>query len=203
MCKRFYILRHGLTEKPGVLLGRFDARLSAEGIEQARQIANKLAGTGIERILSSTLARALETAGPAAGRLGLDLEIDDRLTEISYGRWDGLTWSEIEQIDGAIAMRKLKDWWSATPPGGESAMEFVRRVEQSWNSLLDHPANATLVVAHEAVNAVLVEMAQHPMGVAGQHWKPNWARISNFRQPPGTYHTLDVEAKQRRTTGPG
>jgi broad specificity phosphatase PhoE len=191
--KRFYIVRHGLTEKPGVLLGQFDAGLSADGSLQARVIAGEFASEGIERIVSSGLSRARETATWIARRLGLEVNIDERLNEITYGRWDGMTWEQIEQTDPEIASQKLENWWSAIPRGGESGPEFVGRVEQAWNSLIGHPATAAVVVAHEAVNAVLVELARRGPGSSNEAWQPDWQRISNFRQQPGAYHKLSVE----------
>ena len=191
--KRFYIVRHGLTEKPGVLLGQYDAGLSAEGAQQARIIAGEFAGEGIERIVSSGLARARETASWIARRCGLDVDTDDRLNEITYGHWDGMTWEQIEQIDPEIASQKLENWWSAIPPGGESGTAFAARVEQAWNSLLEHPAASTVVVAHEAVNAVLVELARRRPASSNETGQPDWRRISNFRQQPGAYHKLSVE----------
>jgi broad specificity phosphatase PhoE len=193
--KQFYILRHGLTASPGVLLGQFDTPLSEEGARQAQQAAAELAAEGIERVVSSALARARETAGWIAERLGLETEIDERLNEISYGRWDGLRWEQIEQDDPATAGQKLKDWWSATPSGGEPATAFVRRVEQAWISLLDNPASITVVVAHEAVNAVLVELSRRQPGCDNEAWQPDWKRVSNFRQQAGAYRTLSVETQ--------
>ncbi len=189
-CKCFYIVRHGLTESPGVLLGQFDARLSAEGVRQAQKIGDDLAGTGIERIVSSELIRARETADWIARRLGLEVQADQRLNEISYGCWDGMRWDEIEQEDPKIAGQKLKDWWSATPSGGEPAAAFVQRVEQAWTSLLEYPATATLIVAHEAVNAVLAELARRRPSADNKDWQPDWKCISSFRQPAGSYHKL-------------
>jgi broad specificity phosphatase PhoE len=191
--KRFFVVRHGLTEKPGVLLGQCDAGLSTEGVQQARLVADEFNSEGIERVVSSCLARARETASWIARPLGLDVDTDDRLNEITYGRWDGMTWEQIEQNDPEIASQKLQNWWSAIPPGGESGTEFVVRIKQTWNSLLDHPATTTIVVAHEAVNAVLVELARRRPGRSNETWQPDWRRISNFRQQPGAYHKLSVE----------
>jgi alpha-ribazole phosphatase len=193
--KQFYIVRHGVTENPGVLLGQFDMALSAEGARQAQHIAGELAAERIERVVSSTLIRARETADWIARRFGLQFETDERLNEISYGHWDGLRWEQIEQIDPTVASQKLKDWWSATPSGGEQAGAFARRVEQAWVSLLEHPATTTVVVAHEAVNAVLVELSRRRPGCENNDWQPDWARVSSFRQQRGAYCKLTVETE--------
>jgi len=192
--KEFYLMRHGVTEKPGVLLGQFDAVLSAEGRRQAREAAEQLAKQRIERVVSSALLRARETAGFLAERLGISAEADAALNEISYGRWDGLRWDQIEQLDPQIARQKTADWWSVTPAGGESAADFTRRVEQAWESLLAHPARATVVVAHEAVNAVLLELARQQAGGDNSRWQPDWNNISSFKQEPGAYCKVIVEA---------
>jgi broad specificity phosphatase PhoE len=193
--KQIHVMRHGATEKPGVLLGQFDAALSGEGRRQARETARQLAAERIERVVSSALLRARETAQILADCLGLGAEADSGLNEISYGCWDGLPWDEIEQLDPVTAAQKAADWWSATPAGGESAADFARRVERVWKSLLAHPARATVVVAHEAVNAVLLELARRQGGGDNKGWQPDWRRISSFKQEPGAYCRLTLEVE--------
>jgi len=192
--KEFYLMRHGVTEKPGILLGQFDAALSAEGRQQAREIAQQLVSERIERVVSSALRRARETAEVLAECFGISAEADAALNEISYGRWDGLRWDQIERLDPQTARHKTADWWSATPAGGESAEEFARRVQQAWKSLLVHPAAATVIVAHEAVNAVLLDLAGRQAGGDNNEWQPDWRRISSFKQEPGSYCKLTVGA---------
>jgi broad specificity phosphatase PhoE len=193
--KELYLVRHGATENPGVLLGQSDVALSAEGRRQVREMAEQLAYRRVERVVSSVLRRALETARFLAGRFGVSVETDAAWNEISYGRWDGLRWDQIEQLDPLTAKQKAEDWWSVTPVGGESAAEFARRVEQAWKSLLVHPARTTVVVAHEAVNAVLLDLARQRAGGDNSEWQPDWERISSFQQEPGTYCKLTVEAE--------
>jgi alpha-ribazole phosphatase len=193
--KEFYLMRHGATEKPGVLLGQCDAALSAEGRQQAREMAQQLANQRIVRVVSSALLRARETAGFLAERLAISAATDGGLNEISYGWWDGLRWDQIEQLDPQTARQKVENWWSATPAGGESASGFARRVEQAWKSLLVHPARATVVVAHEAVNAVLLDLARQQVGGDNREWQPDWGGISNFKQDPGAYCKLTVGAE--------
>jgi broad specificity phosphatase PhoE len=193
--KQIHVMRHGATEKPGVLLGQFDAALSDKGRGQALETARQLAGERIERVVSSTLQRARETARVLAERFGIGAEADSGLNEISYGCWDGLPWDQIERLYPRIAREKADDWWSATPPGGESAADFARRVERVWKSLLAHPARATVVVAHEAVNAVLLELARRQGGGDNREWQPDWRRISSFKQEPGACCSLTVEVE--------
>ena len=159
MARELYLARHGKCQLDGVLLGQYDTPLSAAGRRQAQTLADRLTHSGIERVVSSGLQRAVQTAEAIAERLSVGLEQDVRLNEISYGSWDGLSWEEINRGDPLPARRKLDDWWSVTPAGGEAQADFYQRVLRAWESIRDHPARVTVVVAHCAVNAVLIELA--------------------------------------------
>jgi broad specificity phosphatase PhoE len=80
---RIHLLRHGEVHNPdGVLYGRLPGyHLSERGVAMANRIAETVADRNIVRVVSSPLERAQETAAPVAAKLGLDVAIDDRLTE--------------------------------------------------------------------------------------------------------------------------
>jgi broad specificity phosphatase PhoE len=180
--RRVYVIRHGVCDPADKLLGQFDPPLSVTGEGQATDLARRLEGHGIERILSSSLQRAARTAELIGKHLGVETATDARLNEISYGIWDGLRWAEIERIDPETARRKLQDWWGVTPLGGESLDVFYHRVERAWLSLADHPARVTAVVAHRAVNAVLLALGRREVQEPGGHGEPRWKGISTFEQ---------------------
>ena len=200
--RRVYLIRHGLCEPSGVLLGQFDAPLSAEGEKQVEALARQFEDSGIERVLSSSLKRALRTADVIAKHLGVEVATDARLNEISYGTWDGLRWEEIERSDPETARRKLEDWWNVTPLGGESVESFYRRVERAWHSLADHPAGVTAVVAHRGVNAVLLDLARGLEsgleGSAGNRWRG----IATFEQEYGSYELVHLPGLSRNRNMP-
>ena len=181
---QIYLARHGACASPGTVLGSTDPPLTDDGRRQAADLAHQIAPLSIDRIVASALRRAAETAQLVASELGLAVETDPRLNEISYGAWDGLTWDEIERSDPETAARKLDDWWSVTPEGGESTGAFVTRLRDAWRSLAAHPARATLVVAHLGVNAVLAELAT---GSGGDDSGIDWARVGGFQQDHATF----------------
>jgi broad specificity phosphatase PhoE len=84
---RLYIIRHAEPDYPR------DA-LTAHGHAQAQALARRLEETGIDRVYSSPMNRALETARYTAERLGLDVEIEP--------------WT-----------RELEDWWIPDEAVGE------------------------------------------------------------------------------------
>jgi broad specificity phosphatase PhoE len=173
-----------------VLLGQTDVPLSEEGIRQAAELGRRLAGERIDRVVSSGLRRALETAQRIAASLDLSVEIEERLNEITYGSWDGLSWEQIVQQDPAAANQKQRDWWAVTPAGGETARDFLDRVWGAWESILAHPSRRTVIVAHQGVNAVVSELSR----VARQADKRgvDWERISRFEQSAGTFQEIEL-----------
>ena len=122
------IVRHGRTvaNAEGLLQGRVDNPLDAEGLRQAKQI--RIALGPIDVVVSSPLQRALQTAKP----LGLPCRVDERWIELDYGAWD-------EKPIGEITKEEWIRWRSDptfTPPGGESLEELDRRVAQGCEALL-------------------------------------------------------------------
>src|SRR4051794_14932683 len=96
------LTRHGMTprSKPEQHLGqKLNDELSDDGREQARKLAERLAGVEFERIFSSPLLRARATAAIVAGER--EIEVDQRLLEMDYGEWEGLTYAQIEAKDEA------------------------------------------------------------------------------------------------------
>ena len=177
MASVIYLIRHGIPESHLAVLGQSDPPLSPEGREQARSLAATLVGKGVARVLSSSLRRARQTADILANRLGVELEQDARLNEITYGSWDGLVWEEIEKQDPETAKRKVKDWRDVTPGGGETFRDFHERVRAAWIDLQTE-ALATAVVAHVGVNSVLAELARSK----DPGREPDWNLIRSFNQ---------------------
>ena len=87
-----YLVRHGQTESSArkAYSGRSDVALTDEGREQARRAAEQLAGAGIDAVFSSPLSRARDTAQAIADATGAPLTVDERLTEVDYGDFEGL-----------------------------------------------------------------------------------------------------------------
>src|SRR6059036_1326091 len=91
--------------------------LNPSGVRQAGRLSERLAGAGIVAIYSSPLERAVETAQPLAGKLGLSVVQRRALGEIHFGDWTGRT---LDQLDGDAEWRRFNSFRSSTqPPGGE------------------------------------------------------------------------------------
>jgi broad specificity phosphatase PhoE len=119
---RLYLVRHGRTAGNNVrYVGWGDEPLDEVGREQARALAEQLAGEPIDVVYSSPLSRALDTARPLAERHGAPLHVRDELKEIDYGEYQ----------DVLKAERKLKlkrNHRVERMPGGESLRDVFDRV---------------------------------------------------------------------------
>ena len=73
-----YIIRHG---EPG-----HNGALTELGQKQAEAVGERMKKCGIDRIFSSPLLRAKQTAAPACEQLGLPMEIEEWAAEIGDGR---------------------------------------------------------------------------------------------------------------------
>ena len=121
------LTRHGQAAAGDVMLGgQLDLRLTPAGREEAEALACRLTGVRIDRIIASPMLRALETAQTIA--TGRPVEVDERLREQDYGRWEGLTATEIEAHDPELRARWEHDPAETHSPGGECGDDVGARV---------------------------------------------------------------------------
>ncbi len=90
------LVRHGQTSwnAQGRAQGHVDVPLDDTGLAQAEQLADALAKRSVDRLWSSDLSRASQTAAVISARTGLDVEVDPRLREFDVGERQGLTLAE-------------------------------------------------------------------------------------------------------------
>lgn len=99
MTARTVILwRHGQTEFNATarMQGQTDVPLNAVGLAHAARAAAVIVDLKPTVIVSSDLARASSTASMLADLAGLDVRLDARLRERSFGLFEGLTRVEME-----------------------------------------------------------------------------------------------------------
>jgi probable phosphoglycerate mutase len=158
---RILFVRHGETSynAENRLQGQRDVPLNGKGREQARAAGRALRRLVPEELArldargafyASPLQRARETMELARDAMGL---APDRYTlapilkELTFGEWEGLTWSEVEARDAKGAMARDADKWNFAPPGGESYAMLVERVKP-WLAALEGDC---LVASHGGV----------------------------------------------------
>jgi len=143
------LVRHGETDwnRERRFQGHADEPLNEAGREQARELAEALAGEKIDAVYTSDLVRARETAEILAARLEAEAVPLRELREIDVGSWQGLSWPEIEERhpEGVERWKRDGHGWD----GGESYEELgVRIVAVLRDIAARHPGQRVLVVGH-------------------------------------------------------
>jgi len=153
-----YIVRHAETEWNVArrLQGRKDSPLTALGQRQALAMAGLLADL-IEReppaawrLVSSPLGRTRRTAAAISDRLGLSVDIDERLAEIAFGEWEGQSRDDVAPLHRE---RFASAEWA--PPGGETFDEVLARAKGWLDDLPAEPERRVIAVTHGITSRVL------------------------------------------------
>ncbi|WP_291866052.1 histidine phosphatase family protein [Bradyrhizobium sp.] len=152
-----YYIRHGETawNAAGRFQGSQDIPLNDLGRTQAVTsggiLADLIARNGHEPsalpFVASPLGRARLTMELMRETMRLPPDgysVDDRLREIGYGRWEGLTLPEMERHDAATFASRMADKWGVSAPSGESYASVTLRMREWFDSL----AGDTVTVAH-------------------------------------------------------
>lgn len=152
-----YLVRHGHAgpDHTRRYLGRTDWPLSREGLKQADCLRAGLADITLDRILTSDLTRARQTAELIACDRGQTVECLPELSEIAMGEWEALTPRQVRERFPAECLARDADLFNHRPPGGESFADLNNRVIPLFIRLAAATGN-TLIVAHAGVNRLIL-----------------------------------------------
>ena len=151
------LVRHGQTESSARMAysGRMDIPLTDTGRVQAQRAAAALANAGIDAVITSPLVRARATAQAIAGATGAPLTVDERLTEIDYGPFEGLDRAGAREQFG----QAFEDWRAgpigAPVPGMETlpaALERARAATAAALAAHEHP----VLVGHQGILRIVL-----------------------------------------------
>lgn len=146
-----YVARHGQTEwnRQNKLCGITDISLTEKGIEQAKELAQKVREKQIDLIISSPLKRALETSKIVSDICRIPMEVDRRLIEQNYGIYEGT-----DRKNAAFLANKRN--FAYKYPNGESMMQVAHRI---YNFLEDikrqYPDKNILIISHGGVCRII------------------------------------------------
>jgi probable phosphoglycerate mutase len=160
-----YFARHGETDwnRERRLQGQHDIPLNALGRIQASRCGEVLREL-LERdgkpaedydYVSSPLGRARETMELMRAAMGLSPDAyrtDARLMEMSFGRWEGFTFAELQSREAAALAERERDKWGFVLPGGESYAMLQVRVRAWYDSV----ERDSVVSAHGGVCRALI-----------------------------------------------
>jgi len=157
-----YLIRHGEIEGAGEgrFFGHTDVSLSATGLLQVEALARQLGAEPIDAVYASDLTRARQSASPLARSRGLAPVTVPALREMAMGRWEGLTFAEIQEREPELCARWLADPFAMPFPEGEGIADLRTRAVPALRRVVErHAGRRIAVVAHGGTNRVLLAEA--------------------------------------------
>lgn len=156
---KFFIVRHGETEwnMQERTQGHGDSKLTEKGRCQADMLGRKLLKFNIDYIYSSDLGRAIETSSIISSILNKEIEYNDGLREINFGKWEGMTIKEIKSQYSDIYKVWRNEPHNALIPNAEKLVQLKERILKSINDINKNHENSNIVlVSHSMVIKVLL-----------------------------------------------
>lgn len=163
--KKLILIRHGETDYTlqRKYCGHEDILLSANGIQQAKCLGAKLEKIKIDRVYSSDLGRALQTAEIVFPKQSIIRR--KGLREIDVGRFSGLTFEEAEKRYPRIYRMWRDNLSSVKIPKGEKVSDFAKRVRKCSQEIFDHNSGKKVaIVSHGGpIRIILLRMLKQDL----------------------------------------
>jgi alpha-ribazole phosphatase len=152
-----FLIRHAETDMAGTFCGHSNPSLNMRGRAQLSKLLHTLGTESIDEVYASDLLRARETGEAIARDRGIACHLRPALREIHFGRWEGLTWKEIDQRHSAYAQRWIAEYPDLSAPDGESISNFERRVLAEMKLLMMKAKEGGIaVVTHGGVQRTVL-----------------------------------------------
>jgi len=153
------LARHGETDwnLNEIFRGTVDVPLNDTGLKQADLLGEYLKDTKIDAVYSGPLQRTIKTAEAIASHQALEVKIAPGLTDINFGKWQGLSHQEVRE-----KYREIYSEWTNHPervkmPDGESLDDVRERSLAVVEELIGKYDEGRIVMAsHRVVNKVLI-----------------------------------------------
>lgn len=170
---RLYLVRHGETvwNTERRYQGMTDIELSQDGYKQAACLAERFKSIEIDKIYSSPLKRAMETAKPIADEKGLEIIPEDSFREIYFGEWEGKTVQELTQTYGETYLRFIREPHNYGFPGEENVDNVIKRLKVGIDKIMENDDGNVLVVSHGGIIRLII---MYIMGLDNSWFTKMW-----------------------------
>ncbi|MFK8082971.1 MAG: histidine phosphatase family protein [Granulosicoccus sp.] len=190
---RLHLIRHGHTiwNDTGGVAGRTDIDLSESGREAVRKLSRTCSVSAPPGLwYASPLLRTRETSrllreGISSSGALPDVTLDNRLVELDFGDWEGLTWQAVHQQYQQEMDRWGEDWVNRSPPNGETFAQQAARCTDWLTDMMSSEKDDqdVMVVSHGgSIRALVCYCLGWPL-----------SRAMSFNVDPATATTLDFD----------
>ena len=165
------LIRHGATQSnlEGVYYGITDIDLAHQGKKQAQRLAALLRDEEITEIYSSPLIRAYRTAKIINQYHHLPIKTSEFIKEMDFGRWEGLSYRDVEKMWPKEYKKWCDDWIHTPPPEGRAAIEMYQDIKVFLDEVTGRCAGRVAVVTHHGCIRMMIA---HLLGLSiDQCWR--------------------------------
>lgn len=185
------LVRHGfsVSNDQKFFTGNMDIPLTQKGVLQAERCAEYLKDFPIDKIFSSDLSRAMDTAAPIAKIAQLSVQPDRSLREIFAGEWEGVPFTELEKRFEDSYRTWKENIGCAVCDGGESVQAFAGRILDGVTKIARANEGKTVLIATHAtpIRVLCTVSTGLPISeMASVPWVAN-ASISIFEYENGAF----------------
>jgi broad specificity phosphatase PhoE len=151
-----YLIRHGQQNNHGEYNSNSD--LTLEGIRQANLLGWRLQNTGIFRIYSSDLPRAIQTADTINRHIHKEVVLVSEFREINFGEWEGLSYEEVEEHYQNFKWDFEQHLEDLPYPGGESGGDVKKRAFNALDRIANGGIDAAVVTHGGVIMTILTSI---------------------------------------------
>lgn len=187
-----YLIRHG-QDDPTVRGGWSQSGLTDEGKTQAKNLADHILQNNhhlqIEKIYSSDLPRAAETATPMATTLNLEITYLPEFRETNNGVCAGMPHHIADKKYPGLYWNTLD--WDEPYPQGESPRIFYERIKTAWeqftHAIIKENKNVALISHGGVMHVIFSLIAGTPFSNKTKHERINHATIIPLQYTNGQW----------------
>ena len=145
---KLILVRHGKTlcNEKGALSGLTDSVLSEVGKLQGEKIANYLRDEEIDKIYTTPFTRTRETIKRLSEIKNIKIEETNKLNEINFGDFEGLSFKEIDEKYPEEVEKMIKEGFEYKYPNGESLVDTFVRVKEEIDRMVRENDNSTILI---------------------------------------------------------
>lgn len=184
-----YLVRHGqsIGNEKQLVFGHTDYELTPVGVDQAKEVAEKLKDVHVSICFTSDLIRAYETAKIITNNSKTFITVLSGLREQYVGTFENASYDDIMEKYSIPFKAMLDDWVLNPPVDGESFDVMHKRIKSCLNKIIDNGVDGIIVAHNGTLSMILIEL----LGL--RH-----SDVTSFYFEHGTYSMVEIQAGRTR-----
>ncbi len=166
---RVLLVRHGESElnRDGIFYGNLDPKLTKKGREQATKLKEVLKNYNYDKVYSSDLIRARETAEIINSK-NIEISCTPKIRELNFGIFEGMKYEEIKKKYPKEEKLWREEWKTFSYITGESVEAMQNRCVEFLEEVRSEEKDILIVAHWGVINSIL---SHYMIGNLDGYWK--------------------------------